>query len=101
MNIETLIIIETLYMVEIVKKKWSRGKSKEKTNNLTSINKEYYKKILQEISKIKILTPFILSEKFHLSYSLSKKILNDLSNRNISLKIKKLKKFSVFYIDRP
>ncbi|AFP65594.1 40S ribosomal protein S25 (nucleomorph) [Chroomonas mesostigmatica CCMP1168] len=65
------------------KKKWSKSKTKEKINNKVLIDKEEYEKILKEIYKTKVMTPSNLSERFHISCSLSKKILSDLFEKNV------------------
>jgi small subunit ribosomal protein S25e len=84
-------------MIETAKrKKWSKGKSKEKSNNLILIDNENYDRILREIFKNKILTPSNLTERFHISCSLSKKILNDLVKQRLIVEIKKSNKQSIY-----
>jgi ribosomal protein S25 len=47
------------------------------------IDKDSYEKILREICKAKILTSANLVERFHISYSLAKKIFNFLLKKKI------------------
>ncbi|ABW97964.1 rps25 (nucleomorph) [Hemiselmis andersenii] len=65
------------------KKKWSKGKIKEKSNNYVLIDNDIYEKILKEICKNKIITISNLSERFHITSSLSKKILSFLCEKKI------------------
>nr|UXY87748.1 40S ribosomal protein S25 [Cryptomonas curvata] len=83
------------------RKKWSKGKSKEKTNNLILIDSENYDRILREIFKNKVLTPSNLSERFHISCSLSKKILKDLANKKLIFELKKSSKQSIYVKNNP
>jgi small subunit ribosomal protein S25e len=84
-------------MTEAIKrKKWSKGKSKEKANNLILIDNENYERILREIFKNKVLTPSNLTERFHISCSLSKKILNDLAKKKLIIEMKKSSKQTLY-----
>ena len=83
-------------MVDIKRKKWSKGKSKEKSNHLVFIDNENYERILREIFKNKVLTPSNLTERFHISCSLSKKILKDLAKKKLIVHIKECNKQSIF-----
>jgi len=45
------------------KKKWSKGKVKEKLANLVLFDKISYDKMITDIPKLKLITPSIISEK--------------------------------------
>ncbi|GKC19104.1 40S ribosomal protein S25 [Tanacetum coccineum] len=45
------------------KKKWSKGKQKEKVNNMVLFDKPTYDKLLSEAPKFKLITPSILSDR--------------------------------------
>ncbi|GAB2292447.1 40S ribosomal protein S25, partial [Dionaea muscipula] len=45
------------------KKKWSKGKQKEKVNNMVLFDQATYDKLLSEVPKYKLVTPSILSDR--------------------------------------
>ncbi|CAI9304048.1 unnamed protein product [Lactuca saligna] len=45
------------------KKKWGKGKQKEKVNNMVLFDKATYDKLLSEAPKFKLITPSILSDR--------------------------------------
>merc|ERR1712070_1181287 len=45
------------------KKKWSKGKMREKLNNLVLFDKPTLDKLIKEIPKAKLITPSIISER--------------------------------------
>ncbi|XP_023522962.1 40S ribosomal protein S25-2-like, partial [Cucurbita pepo subsp. pepo] len=45
------------------KKKWSKGKQKEKVNNMVLFDQGTYDKLLSEVPKYKLITPSILSDR--------------------------------------
>merc|ERR550537_55594 len=55
------------------KKKWSKGKMKEKVNNLVLFDKNTYDKMLTEVPKYKMITPSILSDRLRINGSLARK----------------------------
>ena len=84
-------------MVENTKrKKWSKSRSKEKTNNMVLIDKDIYERILKEIIKNKVSTPTVLIERFHITHSLAKKIFNELVNLNMVLEYTRSSKQSIY-----
>ena len=58
-----------------VKKKWSKGKVKDKANRLVVFNKETYDKLYKEIPPMKVITQSSLVEKLNVTASLAKKAL--------------------------
>jgi small subunit ribosomal protein S25e len=45
------------------KKKWSKGKTRDKLNNLVLFDKATYDKLLKEVPTYKLITPSIVSER--------------------------------------
>ncbi|AAK39889.1 40S ribosomal protein S25 (nucleomorph) [Guillardia theta] len=68
-------------MKSAIKKKWSKVKNKEKSNNQIYIEKSLYQKIIDELNKEKFVSFTSLSSKYRIKISLIKKIINHLSVR--------------------
>merc|ERR1712117_892308 len=60
------------------KKKWSKGKTRDKLNNLVLFDKATYDKLLKEVPTYKLITPSIVSERLKVRGSLARKALNEL-----------------------
>lgn len=58
--------------------KWSKGKQKEKVNNMVLFDKATYDKLLSEAPKFKLITPSILSDRLRINGSLARKAIKDL-----------------------
>lgn len=65
------------------KKKWSKGKVRDKLNNLVLFDKATYEKLLKEVPSYKLITPSILSERLKIRGSLAKKAINELLNQGL------------------
>merc|ERR1719230_1173991 len=65
------------------KKKWSKGKVKEKLANLVLFDKITYDKMLVDIPKLKLITPSIISEKLKVNGSLARKALRELVSKQL------------------
>nr|ABG22371.1 40S ribosomal protein S25, putative, expressed [Oryza sativa Japonica Group] len=63
------------------KKKWSKGKQKEKVNNSVLFDKATYDKLLSEVPKYKQITPSVLSERLRINGSLARQAIKDLESR--------------------
>ncbi|PHT81814.1 40S ribosomal protein S25 [Capsicum annuum] len=50
------------------KKKWSKGKQKEKVNNMVLFDKATYDKLLSEVPKYKLITPFFISDRLRVFF---------------------------------
>merc|ERR1711923_279812 len=57
------------------KKKWSKGKVRDKLNNLVLFDKATYDKLLKEAPTYKLITPSIVSERLKVRGSLARKAL--------------------------
>merc|ERR1712215_363837 len=62
------------------KKKWSKGKSRDKLNNLVLFDKGTYEKLYKEVPTYKLITPSIVSERLKVRGSLARKALIELEN---------------------
>jgi len=60
------------------KKKWSKGKSRDKVNNLVLFNKETYDRLNDEVPKMKLITVSAMVEKLRISGGLARRALREL-----------------------
>jgi small subunit ribosomal protein S25e len=60
------------------KKKWSKGKQKEKVNNMVLFDQGTYDKLLSEVPKYKLITPSILSDRLRITGSLARRAIKEL-----------------------
>merc|ERR1712029_743213 len=54
------------------KKKWSKGKVRDKLNNLILFDKATYDKLYKEVPSYKLITPSVVSERLKVRGSLAK-----------------------------
>jgi len=60
------------------KKKWSKGKQKEKVNNMVLFDQGTYDKLLVEVPKYKLITPSVLSDRLRITGSLARRAIKEL-----------------------
>merc|ERR1711970_1423008 len=60
------------------KKKWSKGKVRDKLNNLVLFDKATYDKFLKEVPQIKLITPSVISERLKIRASLARHALKEM-----------------------
>ncbi|KAI1726138.1 s25 ribosomal protein domain-containing protein [Ditylenchus destructor] len=60
------------------KKKWSKGKVRDKLNNMVLFDKATYDKLYKEIISVKLITPSVVSERLKVRASLAKAGLREL-----------------------
>merc|ERR1711971_415288 len=60
------------------KKKWSKGKVRDKLNNLILFDKSTYDKFKKEVPTYKLITPSVVSERMKVRGSLAKQALREL-----------------------
>ncbi|CAK9304126.1 unnamed protein product [Gordionus sp. m RMFG-2023] len=65
------------------KKKWSKGKVRDKLNNLVLFDKPTYDKFLKEIPSNKLITPSLVSERLKVRGSLARQALLELANKGL------------------
>lgn len=65
--------------------KWSKGKVRDKLNNLVLFDKATYEKMLKEIPSYKLITPSVVSDRLKVRGSLARKALEELQQKGIYL----------------
>merc|ERR1712020_116666 len=65
------------------KKKRSKGKTRDKLNNLVLFDKATYDKLLKEVPTYKLITPSIVSERLKVRGSLARKALIELVQKGL------------------
>merc|ERR1712083_1196446 len=65
------------------KEKWSKGKTRDKLNNLVLFDKPTYEKLLKEVPTYKLITPSIVSERLKVRGSLARKALIELTQKGL------------------
>eukprot|EP00811_Abedinium_folium_P018110 NODE_27035_length_528_cov_2.074813.p3 GENE.NODE_27035_length_528_cov_2.074813~~NODE_27035_length_528_cov_2.074813.p3 ORF type:complete len:113 (-),score=45.73 NODE_27035_length_528_cov_2.074813:103-441(-) len=65
------------------KKKWSKGKVKEKLSNLIMFDKATYDKMLKEIPKAKLVTPAVVSERLRVNGSVARVAIRELEAKGL------------------
>jgi len=69
------------------KKKWSKGKTKEKANNKVFYDQETYNKLKTEIPKSKLITPSILVDRLKVNVSVARQGLRELEKEGLIRKV--------------
>lgn len=59
-------------------KKWSKGKTRDKLNNLVMFDKATYDKFMKEVPSYKLITPSVVSERLKVRGSLARAALKEL-----------------------
>lgn len=65
------------------KKKWSKGKMKEKVNNMVLFDKPTYEKLLAEVPKYKMITLSILADRLRINGSLARAAIRELLDKDL------------------
>mmetsp|Transcript_10026 Transcript_10026/g.17463 ORF Transcript_10026/g.17463 Transcript_10026/m.17463 type:complete len:119 (-) Transcript_10026:537-893(-) len=65
------------------KKKWSKGKQKEKVTNAVLFDKPTFEKLLSEVPKYKLITASVISERLKVNGSLARKALKELTTKGL------------------
>merc|ERR1711988_395429 len=60
------------------KKKWSKGKVREKLNNLVCFDQATYDKMMKEAATFKLVTPSAISERLKINGSLARRSIQEL-----------------------
>merc|ERR1712151_1056452 len=60
------------------KKKWSKGKSRDKLQNMCLFDKPTYDKVLKEVPNYKVITPSIVSDRMKIRGSLARLAIKEL-----------------------
>jgi len=65
------------------KKKWSKGKVRDKLNNMVLFDKPTYDKCVKDLPQYKLITPAIVCERFKVRGSLARSIIRELVRRGL------------------
>merc|ERR1719463_958631 len=65
------------------KKKWSKGKVKEKLQNAVAFDKATYDRMLKEIPKAKLITPAVVSERLKVNGSMARQAIRCLEAKGM------------------
>jgi len=65
------------------KKKWSKGKVKEKLANLVMFDQATYDKMLKEIPKAKLITTAVVSERLKVNGSVARQAIRHLEEKGL------------------
>ena len=69
------------------KKKWSKGKVKEKLNNAVQFDQATYNKLTSEIPKAKLITPAIISERLRVNGSVARASIRHLEEKGVITRV--------------
>lgn len=65
--------------------KWSKGKVRDKLNNLVLFDKATYDKLYKEVPNYKLITPAVVSERLKIRGSLARNALQELLGKGTFL----------------
>merc|ERR1712032_532283 len=65
------------------KKKWSKGKVRDKLNNLILFDQPTYEKLYKEVPNYKLITPAVVSERLKIRGSLARRALIELKSKGL------------------
>merc|ERR1712060_703040 len=65
------------------KKKWSKGKVKEKLSNMVMFDKPTFDKLVKEIPKAKLITPAVVSERLKVNGSVARAGIRYLEEKDL------------------
>ena len=65
------------------KKKWSKGKNREKVDNKVLFNKETYDKLYSEVPKMKVITVATMVERLKISGGLARRAMLELCEAGV------------------
>merc|ERR1712137_244143 len=71
------------------KKKWSKGKSKDKVQNAVLFDPELYKKVLGDVPKQRVITVSNVSEKYRLNGALARATIAHLHSKGLIRQVAK------------
>ena len=61
--------------------KWSKGKVRDKLNNLALFDKATYDKLYKEVPNYKLITPSVVSERLKIRVSLANRALAEMASK--------------------
>jgi small subunit ribosomal protein S25e len=83
------------------KKKWSRGKTREKLTNAVLFDKSTADKLEKEVPKYKVITPSVVSDRLKVSVSLALAGLKYLAKKKLIKLVSTSAKFRIYTRNTP
>ncbi|XP_032448668.1 LOW QUALITY PROTEIN: 40S ribosomal protein S25-like [Lynx canadensis] len=71
------------------RKKWSRGKVRDKLNDLVLSDKTTYDQLLKEVPNYKLITPAVVLERLEIQGSLARAALQELLSKGLTERVSK------------
>eukprot|EP00047_Mylnosiga_fluctuans_P001263 m.219559 g.219559 ORF g.219559 m.219559 type:complete len:110 (-) comp10190_c0_seq1:49-378(-) len=65
------------------KKKWSKGKVRDKLNNAVLMDVSTYEKLTKEVPSYKLITPAVVSDRLKVRGSLARRAMTELINKGL------------------
>eukprot|EP00389_Voromonas_pontica_P014244 GDKH01022057.1.p2 GENE.GDKH01022057.1~~GDKH01022057.1.p2 ORF type:complete len:120 (+),score=44.40 GDKH01022057.1:35-361(+) len=65
------------------KKKWSKGKTREKLNNAVMLTKALYDKLVVEIPKAKLITVSVISDRLKVNGAVARQCIRELETKGL------------------
>merc|ERR1711898_60136 len=78
------------------KKKWSKGKVREKLNNLVVFDQATYDRMLAEVENFKLVTPSAISERLKVNGSLARRAITKLLEAGLIRPIEKHSRQAIY-----
>eukprot|EP00052_Salpingoeca_macrocollata_P033575 m.8861 g.8861 ORF g.8861 m.8861 type:complete len:116 (+) comp5312_c0_seq1:879-1226(+) len=78
------------------KKKWSKGKTRDKLNNQCMFNKTAYDKLMKEVPSYKLITPAIVSDRLQIRGSLARRAIRELQDKGLIVPVVKHSKMAIY-----
>merc|ERR1711904_669204 len=69
------------------KKKWSRGKAREKVNKICLFENDLFKKFTSDVSKYKMISVSVLSDRLNINGSLARATIKELAKKKLISKV--------------
>merc|ERR1712080_275511 len=69
------------------KKKWSKGKVRDKLNNAVLFDAATYEKLYKEVPTYKLITPSVVSERLKVRVSLARAALTELKQKGVIIQL--------------
>jgi small subunit ribosomal protein S25e len=83
------LVFSLLTTMKAKKKKWSKGKVKDKANNAVLLDKPTYDKLFKEVGSYRFVSVSVLVERLKINGSLARKALRELEAKGIIKPIEK------------
>eukprot|EP00049_Salpingoeca_infusionum_P016918 m.351175 g.351175 ORF g.351175 m.351175 type:complete len:109 (+) comp16187_c0_seq1:31-357(+) len=80
-HVSALFLILQTATMGAAKKKWSKGKSRDKLNNMCLLNQDTSDRLYKEVAAFKLLTPSVVSDRLKIKVSLARRCLKELAEK--------------------